>query len=243
MAHQFRRRILLVGAVLVFVTACASASDSTPAPPVDAAGDPGRASSPTQPPLTEPPLTEPPLTEPPLTEPPLTEPPETEPPETEPPETEPPVTTTPGRDCPVGTWRISTDALQAFYDTVNSVAGTDLTFAGRVIFTLGADRSFTYSMPDFVVTQSIDEVPTSVTLLGDITGTYRVVDGKFVTTIVSSDVEAIGSGADASYSASFLQSFLSDFPVNNATFTCDGEDLVVDFPVVGTTASVRMVPA
>ena len=223
MAHRFRRRILLVGAVLVFVTACASSSDSTPVPPVDAAGDPGRASSPTQPPLTEPP--------------------ETEPPETEPLETEPPETTTPGRDCPVGTWRISTDALQAFYDTVNSVAGTDLTFAGRVIFTLGADRSFTYSMPDFVVTQSIDEVPTSVTLLGDITGTYRVVDGKFVTTIVSSDVEAIGSGADASYPASFLQSFLSDFPVNNATFSCDGEDLVVDFPVVGTTASVRMVPA
>ncbi|TFH13304.1 MAG: hypothetical protein E4H05_11190 [Acidimicrobiales bacterium] len=71
----------------------------------------------------------------------------------------------------------------------------------------------------------------------------RVVDGKFVTTVVSSDVEAIGSGADASDSASFLQSFLSDFPVNNATFTCDGEDLVVDFPAVGTTASVWMVPA
>lgn len=153
------------------------------------------------------------------------------------------MTTNPGRDCPVGTWRISTEALQAFYDVVNATAGTDLTFAGRVIFTLGADGSFTYSMPDFVVTQSLDGVPTSVTLLGDITGTYAIVDGKFVTTIVSSDVEAIGSGEDASYPASFLQGFLSEFPMNNATFTCDGEDLVADFPVVGTTASVRMVPA
>lgn len=234
MTGPSRRRGLLAGLALVFVTACGSSSDSTPAPAADAA----RSSSPTQPPLTTTPETAPPETASPDTD-----PPDTEPPATEPPATDPPQTTTPGRDCPVGTWRISTEALQAFYDTVNAVAGTDLSFAGRVIFTLGADGSFTYSMPDFVVTQSIGDVPTSVTLLGDITGTYTVVDGKFVTTIVSSNVEAIGSNADASFPASFLQSYLTDFPVNNATFTCEGEDLVVHFPVLGTTGSVRMVPA
>ena len=42
---------------------------------------------------------------------------------------------------------------------------------------------------------------------------------------------------------SILEQFLAEFPVNNATFTCTGDGLIVDFPVVKTTASVPMVPA
>ena len=45
------------------------------------------------------------------------------------------------------------------------------------------------------------------------------------------------------HGTAILEQFLTEFPVNNATFTCtdDGDD--VDFPVVGLTASVPMVPA
>ena len=53
-------------------------------------------------------------------------------------------------------------------------------------------------------------------------------------TVIADGVEIDGT--------SILEQFLAEFPVNNATFTCTGDGVIVDFPVVGTTASVPMVP-
>ncbi len=158
--------------------------------------------------------------------------------------TEPPTTTGDTDGCPVGTWLITTEALQSFYDTVNASAGTDFSFVGQVLFTLGADGAFVYAMPDFTLTNSIGGLATSVTLIGEVSGTYEVVDATFLTTIVNPDVTAtVISGGAVVDGTPYLNQFLTEFPVNNATFTCVGDDLIVDFPVVGSSASVRMVPA
>lgn len=220
-------RLVLAGAATVsFVSACGGdGAESSPAPVSEVEPDATVAD----------------------TEPPATEPPASEPPASEPPASEPPVDTAETDDagaCPVGTWLITTEALQGFYDTVNASAGTEFSFVGQVLFTLGADGTFVYSMQDFELTNSLGGAATSVTLLGDISGTYEVVDARFLTTIVNPDVTAtvISDGVVVDGSA-ILEQFLAEFPVNNATFTCTGDDLVVDFPVVGSTASVQMVPA
>jgi hypothetical protein len=204
--------------VTVASTTTVVAPDSTPAPVV---------------PVTEPATTEPPATEPPVTEPVATDPGSVEP------------TTIPDAGgCPVGTWLITTEALQEFYDVVNAAAGTTFSFAGEVLFTLGADGSFTYDMTDFTLTNAIGGVATSVSLIGAVSGTYTIVDDRFVTTIVNPDVTAnVVSAGVAVDGTPYLQQFLDEFPVNNATFTCDGPDLVVDFPALNTSASVRMIPA
>ena len=215
-------RLVLAGAATVsFVSACGSDGDgaeSSPAPVSEV--EPDATVADTEPPASEPPASEPPV------------------------DTEAPADTDDAGACPVGTWLITTEALQGFYDTVNASAGTEFSFVGQVIFTLGADGTFVYSMQDFELTNSLGGAATTVTLLGDISGTYEVVDARFLTTIVNPDVTAtvISDGVVVDGSA-ILEQFLAEFPVNNATFTCTGDDLVVDFPVVGSTASVQMVPA
>lgn len=215
-------RLVLAGAAAVsFVSACGSdgdAAESTDATVSEV--EPDATVADTEPPASEPPASEPPV------------------------DTEAPADTDVAGVCPVGTWLITTEALQGFYDTVNASAGTEFSFVGQVLFTLGADGTFVYSMQDFELTNSLGGAATSVTLLGDISGTYEVVDARFLTTIVNPDVTAtvIADGVVVDGSA-ILEQFLAEFPVNNATFTCTGDDMVVDFPVVGSTASVQMVPA
>ncbi len=234
-------RIALAGAAaLTLLTACgggSGAADGATTPV--AVTDPGAASATTQPPATDPPATDPPATDPPATDPPATDPPATDPPATD-----PPADTGDIDGCPVGTWLITTEALQAFYDTVNASSGTDFSFAGQVLFTLGADGTFVYAMEDFVLTSSIGGPVTSVTLVGEVSGTYEVVDARFHTTIVNPDVTAtVVSDGVVVDGTMMLEQFLTEFPVNNATFACVGDDLIVDFPVVGSSASVVMVPA
>jgi hypothetical protein len=178
----------------------------------------------------------------------VTDPPATDPPATDPAATDPaPAETTTIPDvggCPVGTWLVTTEALQEFYDVVNEAAGTNFSFVGQVLFTLGSDLSFTYDMTDFTLTNTIGDVATAVTLVGAVSGTYEIVDGTFATTIVDPNVTATVVSAGATVDGTtYLQQFLDEFPVNNASFTCDGADLVVDFPALNTSASVRMVPA
>ena len=219
-------RLVLVGAAAVtFVAACGSDDDGA-SPSTGSEVESATTLAATDPPTTEPPTTELPTTEPMATEP-----------------TDEPTDDAAG-DCPVGTWLITTEALQGFYDTVNESAGTGFSFVGEVLFTLGADGNFVYSMPDFELTNSLGGTATTVTLLGDISGTYEVVDGGFLTTIVTPDVTAtvIADGAPIDGTA-ILEQFLTEFPVNNATFTCTDDGMIVDFPVVGSTASVPMVPA
>ena len=98
-------------------------------------------------------------------------------------------------------------------------------------------------MQDFELTNSLGGAATTVTLLGDISGTYEVVDARFLTTIVNPDVTAtvISDGVVVDGTA-ILEQVLAEFPVNNATIT-DRRRPGVDFTVVGSTASVQMVPA
>jgi hypothetical protein len=241
MTTPFVSRIALAGATaLTFLTACGGGSGSADgATTTVAVADSGTVSTTSQPPAaTDPPAAQPPATDPPATDPPAAEPPATDPPATDPPDSG-------GNDgCPVGTWLITTEALQAFYDTVNASSGTDFSFVGQVLFTLGADGTFVYAMQDFVLTSSIGGPVTSVTLVGEVSGNYEVVDARFHTTIVNPDVTAtVVSDGVVVDGTMILEQFLTEFPVNNATFACVGDDLIVDFPVVGSSASVVMVPA
>lgn len=232
-------RIVLVGiATLTLLPACGGGSDSAD-DVTSTVADPVSVSATTDPTVTDPPATDPPATEPTATDPPVTDPPVTDPPATD-----PQVDTGDIDGCPVGTWLITTEALQAFYDTVNASAGTDFSFVGQVLFTLGADGTFVYAMQDFVLTNSIGGPATSVTLVGEVSGTYEVVDATFHTTIVNPDVTAtVVSDGVVVDGTMMLDQFLTEFPVDNATFACVGDDLIVDFPVVGSSAEVRMVPA
>jgi hypothetical protein len=232
-------RLVLIGAAtLSSVTACGS-DDGGSGAGATTVSEAGPSTSETDVPTTEPSGSDVPAD---------TAPPDSEPSDTAPADTETPADTEAPADgvaaCPVGTWLITTEALQGFYDTVNASAGTDFSFAGEVLFTLDADGNFVYSMPDFELTNSIGGLETVVTLLGDISGTYEVVDGRFLTTIVNPDVTAtVISGGAVVDGTTILEQFLTEFPVDNATFTCAGDGMVVDFPVVGSTASVAMIPA
>ena len=220
MTPKLHRSVAALAAAAVLAAGCSGSDDADPA---DTAAPTSTETVATDPPATDPPATDPPATEPPVTDPPAT-----------------------GDidGCPVGTWLITTEALQAFYDTVNASQGTDFSFVGQVLFTLGADGTFIYAMQDFVLTSSLGGPVTSVTLVGEVSGTYEVVDARFLTTIVNPDVTAtVVSDGVVVDGTMILEQFLTEFPVNNATFACVGDDLIVDFPVVGSSASVRMVPA
>ncbi len=150
----------------------------------------------------------------------------------------------PSNGCPAGTWLVTTEALQGFFDVVGAATGVEFIFSGEVLFTLTEGGGFTYAMTDYHVTQNIGGSTTEVSLVGDISGTYTADDATFVTSNVANDVAATatvnGSEIDAT---PILSALLAEFPVNNATFVCDGDDLVVNFVTVETTAEVRMIPA
>lgn len=55
-------------------------------------------------------------------------------------------------------------------------------------------------------------------------------------------VDAVVDGNEVDATA-ILQGILAEFPLTNATYVCEGSELVVDFTVLGATYPVRMVPA
>jgi hypothetical protein len=200
-------------------------------------GDDGATSSATDVAVTATPPTEPSTTGPSTTEPSSTEVPSS---------TAPATTTAPtaAGPCPAGTWRLTTEALQSFYDLVGEQTGVTFVVQGGALLVLTEEGTFEYQFQDYRLSQSVGGSTTDVTIAGTIGGTYTTDGTRFTTTITNPDVtaSAVVDGTPIEATA-ILQGILAEFPLSNATFACEGSELVVDFRVLDGTTPIRMVPA
>ncbi len=146
--------------------------------------------------------------------------------------------------CPVGTWLISTEALQGFYDIIGERSGVTFVVHGSALLRLTAESTFEYQFQDYGLSQSIAGRMTEISIAGTVGGTYTTDGTRFAATITAPDVTASAAvdGVEIDASA-IVQGVLAEFPLTNATYTCDGSDLVVDFDALDGTVPVRLVPA
>lgn len=146
--------------------------------------------------------------------------------------------------CPVGTWLISTEALQGFYDLIGERSGVTFAVRGGALLVLTEEGTFEYQFRDYGLSQSVAGTTTDVTIDGTIGGTYTTDGSRFTTTIMAPDVTASATVNGAAIDATaILQGILAEFPLSNATYACEGGELVVDFRVLDGTTPIPMSPA
>jgi hypothetical protein len=173
--------------------------------------------------------TEPEVTVAPTTSPPTTEPaPTTEPP---PPSTSAAPTTAPAgptADCPQGSWIGTSAELQKFYDEIGAASGGTITVRGQVLLELTPDGTVRWTPQEWGIATDFAGAVSDATLTGTIGGTYSVDGGLLTTSNVDNQLEVSvtvnGVAIDASGA---LADAFAQFPINESTFACTPDGLVI----------------
>jgi hypothetical protein len=145
--------------------------------------------------------------------------------------------------CPVGDWYASQEEMQAFYDTIGARAAVSFVFEGDAELVLRGDGTLSYVLEDFLLKQEAGGTHIDVRLTGSIDGVYTADGSVLRTTNVEPNVTAEAFVDDTPMDATtVLQSFLAQFPFNEATYQCSGDDLLMDVPVLGTVHTLTLTP-
>jgi hypothetical protein len=148
--------------------------------------------------------------------------------------------------CPVGEWIVPQSELQRFYDTVAdaagiSAAGGSMTAGAPAMLVFDAAGNAAYRLDQFSVTQDIAGNVIEVVLDGEIRATYVDSGSSLTISTVEPDVVVTASLNGAPFDATdALQDALVTFPVNNAAYVCEGDELVMDFFAISTSVSMRL---
>lgn len=135
------------------------------------------------------------------------------------------VETEPG-ECLIGSWYISEDEMQGFYDAIDTPAAFEVEGGTGLAFT--AD-SYEYT-PDFTLNMTIAGTEAAGTLVGSITGNYTS-DGEQITTTndasdISMTISTMGTTQDA---GAAFNKFLGISPINTAPYHCEDGAPVIMF--------------
>ena len=162
---------------------------------------------------------------------------------TAPPVTDPPA---PSADCLIGSWVITQDEMNAFYDTLEATVGAplDITVSGQTLLDLTADTYEYTANFDLVVSAlgTSGEGQSS----GTVSGTYTADDGVIVTTLGSSNLSVIVTvGGQTLDESAFANGLLGSVPINDAPYDCSGPTPVIMFETAdpGVRHPVTLTPA
>jgi hypothetical protein len=225
MTSRFRFRALAVAASLALV-ACGTSDDAAdePVSTVEESAEPEADAAPET--VAEPEPDAAPET---VAEPVATEPVATEPVATEPVATEPEATDSDAEDCLVGSWLVTEDEMNGYYDVLETNLSAD---GPAPTFDITGDVLLSFTPTEYVYTADFElflEVAGQSgngVVSGTANGTWSSADGIITTEQVSSDLELMVTVAGITLNGSdFAGGLLDSVPINDAPFDCAGPTL------------------
>lgn len=151
--------------------------------------------------------------------------------------------------CLVGSWVITGDTMNGYYDALEStpeMAGgdVDFTITGDTALEFRPDGTYTYR-PDFALAMVVGDMSGDGAASGELSGDYVIEDGIVTTTVTDDAIEMTITVAGITMSSSDIGMDIESIaPISSAPVDCSGETPTLGFEVSeGTRVPVVLSPA
>ncbi len=137
--------------------------------------------------------------------------------------------------CPTGTWALSQQELQGYFNTVGAMTAVSVVVTGDAELRLGTDGRMSFVVGDFRFAQDAGGTRIDLSMDGSIEGVYTVTGSVLTVDALVPDATASASvdGTEMDVGP-VLANFVAQLPFDGASVECTGDDLALDVNVVGT---------
>jgi hypothetical protein len=151
----------------------------------------------------------------------------------------------PAEGCPQGSWIGTAAELQKFYDEIAAASGGTITVQGQVLLELTPDGTVRWTPQDWGIATDFGGAVSEASLTGTISGTYSTDGGSLTTSNVDNQLAvAVTVNGVAIDATSALAEAFAEFPINESTFACGADGLVIGLRnISGGFTDVVFVPA